>query len=116
MATIQRRFTPLSSVRGETGGDIWNEVRALKGETIQTVTGRTFGIADVTDGDLTAVPTRTKKAIRVTRRRIEEAFEKPFKPAPGAKSRPRDLLALAPFTRPYVAAIYNEVIRRRALS
>jgi hypothetical protein len=88
-------------------GDIWNEVRALKGDTIQTVTGRTFGIADVTDDDLTAVPTRTKKPIRVTRRRIEEAFDKPFMPAPGAKSRPRDLLALAPFTRPYVAAIYQ---------
>jgi hypothetical protein len=92
--------------------NFWQEVRALAGERIPTVTGRSaFVISDITDRDLTVTLGSTGNSRRIERFKFEDAFQA----GKGSPIQPDDVrrLGLSVVHTSYVAAVVNAVIGRQ---
>ena len=87
---------------------LWSRVAALKGQTIETVTGKSLNVDCVTPTYVEVTPTSTRRSRRIERSQIERAYTLRSK----SKSlRPSEVRAagISEYSPAYVAALINAI-------
>ncbi len=85
--------------------DIWNQVKALEGQTLRTIRGNPFTVDGVAENTVTVTPASTGNPRSVRRSVIEEAWTKQLSNNDLRPSELRDTVASDDQNLSYVAAI-----------